>query len=38
MAGPIQGTKQDKAEFAAAPQTHYQNRYEAKRKKGRGGR
>lgn len=29
MAGPIQGTKEDKAELAEAPQTHNQNRNEA---------
>lgn len=37
MAGPIQGTKEDKAELAAVPQTHNQNRNEAKGK-GKGGR
>lgn len=29
VAGPIQGTKEDKAELAEAPQTHNQNRNEA---------
>lgn len=32
MAGPIQETKEDKAALAAVPQTHNQNRNEAKRK------
>lgn len=29
VAGPIHGTKEDKAELTAAPQTHNQNRNEA---------
>lgn len=32
MAGPIQGTKEDKAELSAVPWTHNQNRNEAKGK------
>ena len=35
--GPIQGTKEDKAELAAVPQTHNQNRNQAKGEKGGGG-
>lgn len=37
MAGPIQWPKEDKAELAAAPQTHNQNRNEAKGGEGRVG-
>lgn len=33
VAGPIQGTKEDKAELTAVPQTHNQNRNEAKGKR-----
>ena len=36
VAGPIQGTKEDKAELTAVPQTHNQNRNEAKGERGGG--